>query len=95
MTEKHGTDKIQDTLMERRLQHGPFAKHCHIEISLRNVLNHYNKGDLGTIQEIGLGMIIHKIARILNGGNSHSDTWHDIAGYATLVEQSILDEQVE
>jgi hypothetical protein len=32
-------------------------------------------------------MICHKIARIVNGGQPQEiDHWHDIAGYAKLVE---------
>lgn len=31
-------------------------------------------------------MILHKIARIMNGDPDHIDHWHDIAGYATLIE---------
>jgi len=93
MIEKHRTDRIQNTLAEREKQHGPFIKHCDIEIKLRRILEDELRGScLTDIQYIGLSMIIHKIARILNRGNNHSDTWHDIAGYATLVEQSILDE---
>jgi len=36
-----------------------------------------------------LDMIVHKIARIINGDPNHLDSWHDIAGYATLVEQEL------
>lgn len=31
-------------------------------------------------------MIAHKIARILNGDPNYADNWHDIAGYATLID---------
>ncbi len=44
-------------------------------------------------QREGLDMIANKIARILNGDPNYADSWHDIAGYATLVEKRI--EQVE
>jgi hypothetical protein len=30
-------------------------------------------------------MIAHKIARIINGDETYSDSWADIAGYAKLV----------
>lgn len=90
MTEKHGTD-IQATLAEREVQHGSFSDHAYIEQDLREILE-ANSTHLPAVHKIGLGMILHKIARILNRGNNHSDTWHDIAGYATLVERSILDE---
>jgi hypothetical protein len=90
MVEKAGTN-IEDTLAEREVQHGPFADHANIEVYLKRICSLHSE-HLTDIQVCGLGMIMHKIARILNRGNNHSDTWHDIAGYATLVEQSILDE---
>ena len=34
-------------------------------------------------------MILHKLARILNGDPNYVDSWHDIAGYAILVEDII------
>jgi len=34
-------------------------------------------------------MIFCKIARILNGDPNLIDNWHDIAGYAKLVEMEI------
>jgi hypothetical protein len=30
-------------------------------------------------------MILHKIARIVNGDSNYADSWHDIGGYAKLV----------
>jgi hypothetical protein len=39
------------------------------------------------MQREALDMILHKIARIVNGNPNETDHWHDIAGYATLVEQ--------
>jgi hypothetical protein len=41
--------------------------------------------DLAPDQREALEMIQHKVARILNGDPSYHDSWHDIAGYATLV----------
>jgi len=82
---------IKETLAERRIQHGPFDEHATIERQLRALMKDYGS-KLNSVQEIGLGIILHKIARILNGGHQHSDTWKDIAGYALLVEQNILNE---
>ena len=53
---------------------------------------HNHNSQLTAVQEMALGMIMHKIARILNGGHRQSDTWQDIAGYATLAEREILNE---
>ncbi len=46
---------------------------------------------LDSDQKVALEMIAHKIARIINGNPSHVDSWHDIAGYATLIEQRLSD----
>jgi hypothetical protein len=40
---------------------------------------------LASDQKEALDMIVHKIARILNGNPNVHDHWHDIAGYATLI----------
>ena len=94
MTKKHGTDKLEETLAEREVQHGNFVNHAHIEMQLRNIIEGHGKG-LTIVQKAGLLMIVHKIARILNRGHNHSDTWHDIAGYARLVEKSILNDDLD
>lgn len=77
---------VEDTLAEREKQHGDFNQHCNIESELRKLLEHYGT-DLDVVQYVGLGMIMHKMARVLNHGHNHIDSWHDIAGYATLVER--------
>lgn len=38
------------------------------------------------VRELEFEMIAHKIARILNGDPNYADNWHDIAGYATLID---------
>lgn len=40
-----------------------------------------------------LDMIFHKIARILNGDPRYPDSWHDIAGYAQLIEKTLTDKE--
>ena len=47
--------------------------------------------DLQPYQRESLEMIQHKVARILNGDPTYADSWHDIAGYAMLVEQLLED----
>lgn len=37
-------------------------------------------------QREALEMVAHKIGRILNGDPNYPDSWHDIAGYAQLVD---------
>ena len=81
---------VSDTLTERKKLHGPFAIHAEIENRLRLVLEKHGIA-LIPVQHVALGMIMHKIARILNKGHDHIDSWHDIAGYATLVERDMED----
>ena len=40
-----------------------------------------------------LEMVAHKVARILNGNPTNVDSWHDIAGYAALVEKRLRGEE--
>ena len=54
---------------------------------LRNAKNHKHMTD---DQVIALDMICNKMARIVNGDPDYTDNWHDIAGYATLVEQELI-----
>ena len=42
--------------------------------------------DLSPSQQESLEMIANKIARILNGDPNYAENWHDIAGYATLID---------
>jgi len=39
-----------------------------------------------------LEMIVHKIARIINGNSNNYDSWHDIQGYAALISNDLQKE---
>ncbi|CAB4241391.1 hypothetical protein UFOVP60_42 [uncultured Caudovirales phage] len=43
-------------------------------------------------QQEALDMFASKISRILTGDPNYQDSWHDIAGYATRIEE-LLKEQ--
>lgn len=82
------TDRIEETLSERHDTYGYFIYLARVSQRLKKVL--YNelaarKKDLAPDQIEALEMIMHKIARIVNGDADHIDSWHDISGYATLV----------
>ncbi len=49
----------------------------------------YNQS-LSDSQHFALVMMTNKMARIVNGDPNYIDNWHDIAGYATLVEQELI-----
>jgi len=79
--------KIAQTLAQRQKTHGNFATHAEISQKLKAVM-YESEGwqDLPYEHCEALEMIAHKIARVLNGNPDHADHWHDIAGYATLIE---------
>ncbi len=75
-------DKI---LAERQKTHGEFETHAAICQKMKAIARGNGLCNMDLTQAEGLEMILHKIARILNGNPGHIDHWDDIAGYATLV----------
>jgi len=85
---------IEQTLAEREKQYGCFMAHAMKSQELKDVLREMGGWDrLEEDQQEALDMIAHKIARIMNGDPAYVDNWHDIAGYATLVENRLTEEQ--
>lgn len=85
---------IEQTLAERGNRYGDFATHAGISQSLKEVMVATPRwAEMPTYQREALEMIAHKIARILNGDPNYSDNWHDIAGYAQLVEERLPKDQ--
>lgn len=80
---------IESILEERQKTHGEFAKHAAIAQDLKSIVLLHRPGTLSLAQREALDMIMHKIARILNGNPNHKDHWNDIAGYATLVAREL------
>lgn len=77
---------INDTLQERGKRYGEFKDHAEISQCLQwDMRQTSGWHKLEADQAEALEMIAHKIARILNGDPNYDDSWHDIAGYATLV----------
>jgi hypothetical protein len=85
------SDQITSTLSERGEKYGPFIGHAEVSRALKNVLRFYTVERKGSWQTLdadmaeALEMIAHKMARIINGDQNHTDSWIDIAGYAKLV----------
>lgn len=83
---------IENTLEERGTRYGEFKDHADISQRLKVTMKCGNWYSLEPDQREALDMIVHKIARILNGDPNYIDSWHDIAGYATLVEKRLSDD---
>lgn len=80
---------IERTLEEREGRYGKFSDHARISQSIKNSLNDNGCSLLSDCQREALEMVAHKMARILSGDPDYIDNWHDIAGYATLVENEL------
>lgn len=82
--------EIEETLNERGKNYGEFSSHAYISQQLKDMMgNTPSWSKCSASQREALDMIVHKIARILNGNPNHRDSWIDIAGYAQL-EADIL-----
>lgn len=78
------------TLAERGARYGDFADHATIAQTLQNCIRATGGWDrLDATKRQALSVIADKIARILNGDPECADNWHDIAGYARLVEDRL------
>lgn len=87
---------VNNTLQERGSRYGDFKDHADITQALKTTstifLRSRNKV-LSAAHQEALDMIFHKIGRILNGDPNYDDSWHDIAGYATLAEKECKNEE--
>ena len=87
-------DSIEDTLEQRGRNYGDFKEHAALSQKLKilfdeHVMEHGNPELFHYAMNEAIEMIFHKVARIANGDPTYADSWHDIAGYATLVEKEL------
>jgi len=79
-----------ETTNERGKRYGSFLGQSRITQELKDTMKRSpNWTTLSSSQKESLEMIQHKVARILNGDPNYSDSWHDIAGYASLVDDEL------
>ena len=81
---------VEDTLEERGKRYGKFSDHAEISQVIKQFMQEQDGWrNLNYSQREALEMIAHKIGRILNGDPNYADSWHDIAGYATLIDKQL------
>jgi hypothetical protein len=82
---------VDDTLAERGKRYGDFTDHAEIcqRIKLAMIAGSARWTRLSDVQKQALEVIADKIARILSGDPNYADNWHDIQGYAKLVEDRL------
>ena len=79
---------VDETLNERAVDYGRFKDSAALMQGIKRLLaDHAAKHDklFADDQWEALEMIVHKMARIVNGNPDKVDSWVDIAGYATLI----------
>ena len=81
---------INKTLEQRGARYGKFKDVAATTYALQEILRDAKSyKHMSDDQVIALDMICNKMARIVNGDPNYIDNWHDISGYATLVEQEL------
>jgi len=81
---------VEYTLAARANKYGDFADVARISQEFQEIA-HNSPGwaAMNTTQREGATLILHKLARALSGDPTYADNWHDIAGYAKLVEDRL------
>ena len=81
---------VNATLTERGARYGDFTDHARICQSLKRTMTQESGWTrLNDVQKQALDVIADKIARTLSGDPNYADNWHDIQGYAKLVEDRL------
>jgi hypothetical protein len=82
--------KLEETLAQRKETTGEFKDVAAVCQAIKDVMRDAPKWNgMQLMCCEALDMIAHKMARILCGDPEHADAWHDIQGYAKLVEDRL------
>ncbi len=84
---------IKETLSQRQEQYGSFEDVAMFTEQMVDVMRKGYYEKLAYNQKMALYMICSKMARIVNGDPNHKDSWHNIAGYATLIDNELVSEK--
>lgn len=79
--------EIKETIIERTANYGEFEVNSKVMQGMKKLAKTGSSWDkMSSYQKEAVEMILHKIGRIVCGDPDYIDSWHDIAGYAKLVE---------
>jgi hypothetical protein len=83
---------IENTLAQRGSRYGTIEDNSELCQGMLDVLKGHDGWDqLSQTHRECLHMVLHKISRMISGDCWYDDNPHDIAGYATLLEQYIIE----
>ena len=81
---------IEEVLEKRQATYGSFTKNAEISQMMKYFMaQDTNYKQMPLAHREALEMIVHKIARIVNGDCNYMDNWIDICGYSQLVIEEI------
>lgn len=83
---------IDATLAQRQSTYGSFEDVAFVTENIMSILGSVRVNGLSELpntHRMALYMIASKMARIVNGDFNHIDSWHDIGGYAKLIEDLV------
>lgn len=81
---------VETTLAERGARYGDFTDHAEIAQGIQDTMRKATGWSrCSAVQRQALTVIADKIARVLSGDPDYGDNWHDIQGYAKLVEDRL------
>ena len=80
---------IQETLAQRQETHGDFKHNAAASQALKRCVEEHIGVTMTDVQIEALHNICQKIARIITANPNHADSWHDIAGYAGLIDKRL------
>jgi len=90
---------VEKTLKDRQSMHGNFKENAEVSQCLKDIISPWEaespKLDRPAYMNEGLDAICEKLARIVVGNPMEPDHWHDIQGYARLVEKELLTGDLE
>ena len=85
--EKRMTKDITETLDQREGRYGNYVHVAATAQELKEILRRgHSWGIMEAYMQESLDLIANKLARIVNGDPFYDDSWHDVGGYAKLVE---------
>lgn len=87
---------IEQTLQQRGNVHGDYVEASVFSDTVaQRMAETPNWNTMLPHQRRALNVIVDKVSRILHGSSQFQDHWHDIIGYARLVEKDLEPHAVE
>lgn len=85
-------EPIEETLKTRGNVHGDFVSSALFKDAVGKLISLTpNYGRMGEACRQAMFMIVEKMGRILYGEPIFADHWHDISGYAKLIDNAITE----